>query len=393
MDRVGPVTSARNADVIVVGLGAMGSATAHHLAGRGASVLAFDQYSPPHELGSTHGDTRITRLAIGEGLEFVPLVRRSHELWRELERETATQLLTQCGGLILGRPGDPFVAQTRQAALDYGIAHENLSHGEIAARYPMFALETEVEGYYEPESGYLRPEEGVRAQLERARALGAQLRFGERVNSWAASANGVSVQTDTGAYTGGQLVLCVGPWIETLLSERRTFAVYRQLLFWFAIRERYEQLSAMPAFVWVFGREQQDFRHFDGIYGFPAIDGPSGGVKLATERYEQTTAPDGRQHPATPGEVGEMYERLVGPRLPWIGPTPVRTVSCLYTCTRNSTFVIDRHPEHDAVVIVSACSGHGFKHSPAIGEAVAQLVTAGSSDVDLGPFTLARARK
>ncbi len=387
------MTAARHADAIVVGLGAMGSATAHQLALRGASVLAFDQYGPPHELGSTHGDTRITRLAIGEGLDYVPLVRRSHEIWRGLERESGAHLLTQCGGLILGRPGDPFLGQTRAAALEYGIAHENLSHEEIVGRYPMFALDHEVQGYYEPEAGYLRPEEAVRVQLGLARRLGARLHLGERVNSWAASANGVAVDTDAGTYGADQLVLCAGPWIGTLLSERRTFAVYRQLLFWFAIRERYEELRRMPTFVWVFGREHQDFRHFDGIYGFPAIDGPAGGVKLASERYEHTTVPDGRQHPATQAEIDEMYERLVGPRLPWIGPAAVRTVSCLYTCTRHSTFVIDRHPEHDAVVIVSACSGHGFKHSPAIGEAVAQLVTAAAPEIDLGPFSLDRARR
>ncbi len=371
----------------------MGSAVSHQLALRGASVLAFDQYSPPHELGSTHGDTRITRLAIGEGLEYVPLVRRSHEIWRELERQTGARLLTQCGALILARPGDPFLGQTRAAALEYGIAHENLSHEEIVSRYPMFAPDDEVQGYYEPESGYLRPEEAVRVQLGLARRLGARLHLGERVNSWAASANGVTVGTDAGTYWADQLVLCAGPWIGTLLSERRPFAVYRQLLFWFAIRERYEQLRQMPAFVWVFDHAQQDFRHFDGIYGFPAIDGPAGGVKLATERYEQTTVPDGRQHPATPAEIDEMYERLVGPHLPWIAPALVRTASCLYTCTRQSTFVIDRHPEHEAVVIVSACSGHGFKHSPAIGEAVAQLVTAGAPEIDLGPFSLDRARQ
>ena len=268
------MTAPRHTDAIVVGLGAMGSAVSHQLALRGASVLAFDQYSPPHELGSTHGDTRITRLAIGEGLEYVPLVRRSHEIWRELERQTGARLLTQCGALILARPGDPFLGQTRAAALEYGIAHENLSHEEIVSRYPMFAPDDEVQGYYEPESGYLRPEEAVRVQLGLARRLGARLHLGERVNSWAASANGVTVGTDAGTYWADQLVLCAGPWIGTLLSERRPFAVYRQLLFWFAIRERYEQLRQMPAFVWVFDHAQQDFEHFDGIYGFRRSMGP-----------------------------------------------------------------------------------------------------------------------
>src|SRR5580698_68497 len=140
----------------------MGSATAHRLALREASVLAFDQYRPPHALGSTHGDTRITRLAIGEGLDYVPLVRRSHVLWRELEQQTGVRLLTQCGGLILGRAGDPFLGQTRAAAREFGITHESLSLEEIVSRYPMFAVDDDVQGYYEPEAGYLRPEEAIR---------------------------------------------------------------------------------------------------------------------------------------------------------------------------------------------------------------------------------------
>jgi sarcosine oxidase len=386
------VTAGRDADVIVVGLGAMGSATARQLATRGASVIGFDQYHPPHEFGSTHGDTRVTRLAIGEGAQYVPFVRRSHELWRELERETGAQLLTQCGALILGDRGDPFLRETRAAATQYGIEHEDLSHQDVVDRYPMFAVDRELQAYYEPEAGYVRPEAAVRVQLELARIAGARIRLGERVNRWTASAGGVTVQTDAGTYGADRLVLCAGPWIATLFADQRTFAVYRQLLYWFAIRERYEQLREMPAFVWLFGGAHRDFEHFAGVYGLPAIDGPAGGIKLATEHYERTTTADGRQHPATAAETDEMYERFVRPYLPWIGPVAVRTVSCLYTCTRNSEFVIDRHPEHGSVVIVSACSGHGFKHSPAIGEAVAQWVTGQAPEIDLSPFTLANAQ-
>ena len=130
----------------------------------------------------------------------------------------------------------------------------------------------------------------------------------------------------------------------------------------------------------------------DGFYGFPAVDGPAGGVKLATESYERTTTPDGRQHPATRSEIDHMYQRCVALHLPWLGGEPLRTSSCLYTNTRGSRFVIDRHPEHEAVLIVSACSGHGFRHSAAIGESVAQLVSGQASEVDLSAFALSRAR-
>ena len=382
------------AEVIVVGLGAMGSATCFQLAARGVSVLGFDQYEPPHSLGSTHGDTRITRLAIGEGPDYVPLVRRSHQLWREIEQQTAAPLLTRSGGLILAQPASPFLAQTRASARQYEIAHENLLNAEVAERFPMFAVDQQTEAYYEPGAGYVRPEAAVRAQLELARRHGARLQVGERVEQWAAHADGVTVRTNRATYASEQLVLCAGAWVNQLFPEgSEVFAVHRQLQYWFPIRGEHAQLRDMPIFVWDLGGATEGFVHLLGFYGFPAVDGPGGGVKVATESYEHPTIPDGRQHPATASEIDHMYRRYIAPHLPWLGPEPLRTVSCLYTNTRGSRFVIDRHPEHDAVVIVSPCSGHGFKHSPAIGEAVAQLVTRRASDIDLSAFSLSQARR
>jgi len=384
------MTESKRADVVVVGLGAMGSAVCAQLAGRGTSVIGIDQYDPPHPYGSTHGETRMTRLAVGEGREYVPLVRRSHELWREIEAETGTQLLTQPGGLILSRPGSWFFEGTRELARRFEIEHEELSPAELRERFPMFAVDEKTEGYYEPAAGFVRPEHAVRAQLELARRGGAHLRTGERVLDWSASGPGVSVVTDRASYAGDQLILCAGPWLPELFPEGRDmFAVHRQIQFWFPIRQGYEQLRDMPVFVWDSGGERGGFVHFDGFYGFPAVDGLAGGVKVATENYETTTEPDGRQHPATSAETAAMYRHCIEARLPWLGPDPVRTLSCLYTCTRGSRFVIDRHPEHEAVLIVSPCSGHGFKHSPAIGEAVAQWVTDGRPELDVSPFRLA----
>ncbi len=384
----------RNVDVIVVGLGAMGSAACSQLAARGVSLIGIDQYVPPHPWGSTHGDTRITRLAIGEGREHVPLVRRSHELWRELEHETDTELLTRSGIVILAQPSSPFLQETRASAREYEIEHEDLSDTEVRTRFPMFAVDEQTEAYYEPEAGYLRPEAAVAAQLELARRGGAQLHLGERVERWTATPNGVTVTADAGTYHAEQLLLCAGAWIGDLFPDGRDiFAVFRQLLYWFPIREGYPQLRRMPTFVWDFGGDPGGFVHLDGFYGFPAIDGPAGGVKVASESYQRTTQPDGRQHPATPPEIEQMYERCIGPHLPWLGAKPLKTVSCLYTSTRASRFVIDRHPNHDSVLIVSACSGHGFKHSAAIGEAVAQWLTGHQPDIELSAFSFSQAQR
>lgn len=380
-----------NADVIVVGLGAMGSATCLQLAARGASVIGLDRHHPPHPYGSTHGDTRITRLAIGEGADYVPLVRRSHALWQELEQQSGVKLLTLTGGLILGDEGNEFLGQTRACACQFGIVHEDLTAAQLAERFPMFAVAESTRGYYEPSAGYLRPEAAVRAQLDLAERHGARLKFGERAIGWDATQAGVTVTTDTGTYAAAQLVLCVGAWIGELFGDAsEVFAVHRQLMYWFAIREGYEQLRDMPVFVWDFGGDKEAFVHFNGFYGFPAIDGRAGGVKVGTETYEQTTAANVGGQPATPQEVGEMYRRYVRRGLPWLSPELLRSAPCLYTSTRGSRFVIDRHPEHEPVWIVSACSGHGFKHSPAIGEAIAHRITAGVGDLDLSPFSLAR---
>ncbi len=376
-------------DVIVLGLGAMGSATCHQLAARGLSVIGIDQHQPPHPHGSTHGETRMTRLAIGEGQEYVPLVRRSHELWREIEVQAGIQLLVQCGGLILGDAASPFLRDTREAAHAFGIAHEDLTSAEVRSRFPMFAIGSQTEGYFEPEAGYVRPEAAVRAQLELARARGAVLRLGERAEGWTAVGDGVTVTTTAGRYEAQELVLCAGAWIPELFAQgSEIFSIYRQNQVWFPIRERFEELREMPVFVWEFGAPEDSVAHLVGFYGFPAVDGPAGGVKVAAESYEQTTSADSERLPATPDEIEKMYEGYVASRLPWLGRDPVRTISCLYTTTRGNRFVIDRHPEHKSVLIVSPCSGHGFKHSAAIGESVAQLVVDRSSQIDLRPFRL-----
>jgi sarcosine oxidase len=382
-----------NADVIVIGLGAMGSAACRQLTARGASVIGIDRYAPPHPFGSTHGDTRITRLAIGEGREYVPLARRSHQLWREIERDSDVELLHQPGIVIMAHPSSRFLRETREAARRYGIAHRDLSNAELRAGFPMFAVDEETVAYHEPEAGFVRPERAVKAQLRLARRDGAQLRLGECVEGWTASARGVSVTTDRDTYAAGQLLVCAGAWVADLIPEvRDVVAIYRQLLVWFPIRERYAELRDMPAFVCV-GGDQQGFVHLDGFYGLPAIDGPGGGVKVATETYEATIEADGAQHPASPAEVQRIYRGCVEPYLPWLGAEALRTVSCLYTSARGSRFIIDRHPGHARVLVVSACSGHGFKHSPAIGEAVAQWLTGETPQIDLAPFGFDRAER
>src|SRR5437588_686901 len=185
------------AEVVVVGLGAAGAAILLQLARRGVRAIGIDRFSPPHEHGSTHGDTRITRLAIGEGPNYMPSVRRSHQLWREIERDAGTRLLYRTGGLVLGQRDNSFLEQTRTAAVQCGIAHQNLSNSELKRRFPMFNAGSETEAYFEPQAGFVRPEPAVSAQLWLARRAGAELRLRESVVSWTANSTGVAVTTDS----------------------------------------------------------------------------------------------------------------------------------------------------------------------------------------------------
>ena len=384
------------ADAIVVGLGAMGSAALAQLARSGASVIGFDRFAPPHSFGSSHGDSRLTRLAIAEGPDYVPLVIRSNQLWRELEISSGEKLLIECGGLTMSvrsergrRHGvDDFLGRVRAIAEERGIDHEDLGAAEIAERFPQFNPVGSEDGYYEPGAGYVRPEACIRAQLQLAASHGAEQHLNEPVSSYETDGDSVAVTTRSGTYRAGHLILAAGPWIGDLVPECRTaFRVCRQVLYWFAFKdaEAYEIYRRMPVYIWEIGGGPSDF-----MYGFPAVGGPEDGAKLATEQYSSATDPDQMDREVRPAEIEDFYERFVRDRLPGLDRRCVKATACPYTVTPDSRFVIDRHPEHRNVFLVSACSGHGFKHSAAIGEALAQLVTTGQSDLDLSGFSLAR---
>jgi sarcosine oxidase len=382
-------------DAIIVGLGAMGSATAYQLAKRGRKVLGVDRFTPPHTLGSSHGETRITRLAIGEGVHYTPLVMRSHEIWREIEKATGVPLLTTTGGLIMSSGSrtsrlhvDDFFSNTVAAAEKYKIPHAILDAKEIHRRFPPFAVRDDEIGYYEPDAGFLRPENCIAAQLGLAAKFGATIHTNEKVLGFDASADAVTVTTDRDAYQAERLILTAGAWLPELIGARYAapFKALRQLLFWFDVDGPIEPFLPQncPVFIWELQGPAQ------AIYGFPAIDGARGGVKVATQQYERTTTPDTVDRTVSSEEAADMYKTYVAPYLPALSERCIKAVACLYTATPDAGFVIDRHPQSDRIIVASPCSGHGFKHSAAIGEALAELVTEGKSRFDLGAFSLGR---
>jgi sarcosine oxidase len=364
-------------EAIVFGLGAMGSAALYHLARTGSRVLGIDQFSPPHAFGSSHGDTRITRLAIGEGEHYTPLAIRSHQLWRELERESGKTLLTSNGGLVISSLAkysithvENFFDNTVAAARRYGIAHETLDAQQIRRRFPQFNVADDEIGYFEPKAGFLRPEECVSAHLTQAALHGDTIRTAEKVSGYDASRDGVTVTTERASYAADRLIIAAGPWLPEIIGGKfaRCFRVYRQALFWFDIETSIAPFlpASFPVFIWELqGRNQ-------GIYGFPALDGPRGGVKIATEQFAMHTSAASVDRAVTREEMETMYEIYVAPFISGLGRKCVKAASCLYTVTPDFGFVIDSHPESERILIVSPCSGHGFKHSPAVGEKVAE---------------------
>jgi sarcosine oxidase len=374
----------------------MGSAALYQLARRGVRAAGIDRFVPPHDRGSSHGESRITRQAIGEGEEYVPFALRSHEIWRELEAETGRSLLSPVGGLILGRDSTQaihghadFVGRTIRAAQRFGIEHEVLTPDEARRRFPQFQLAGDETCYYEPGAGYLRPELCIDTQLNLARALGATVRTGETVMAVRGETDSVTVVTNVATYRCSHAILTAGAGVTDIPVVRNAFErllrVYPQTLYWFAPDD--DAVFApgrFPIFIWRHGAGEDD--HF---YGFPVI---GDGVKVATEQFSGTIGP-WDERPATTGDdIARMYDTQVRGRLAGVGRRCLRAVSCLYTVTPDFGFLIDRHPDSERVIVASPCSGHGFKHSAAIGEALSELVVDGRSRLDLRPYSLARFR-
>ncbi|MGN6515192.1 MAG: N-methyl-L-tryptophan oxidase [Rhizomicrobium sp.] len=377
---------------MVIGLGAMGSAALYHLAKRGVRILGIDRYSPPHDRGSSHGDTRITRLAIGEGEHYTPLVKRSHEIWREIEQETGADLLTQCGELILSSPNTAaqthvagFFQNTVEAARRHGVAHDLLDAEQIRARFPQFNIRDNEFGYFEPEAGFVCPEACIAAQQLLAEKHGAMIHRNETVFGFGSAPNGVSVKTDRGFYQADRLIVAAGAWLPGLLGGRfdRLFKVYRQVLHWFDVDGDASAFAPdrFPVFIWELPQSRQ------GIYGFPIIDH---GLKIATEQYARTTSPDAVDRTVPPAETAAMHANFVTPYLNGVSARRVKAMACLYTTTPDAGFVLDHLPSAERIIIASCCSGHGFKHSAAIGEVLADMAQNLSGRFDLLPFRLAR---
>jgi sarcosine oxidase len=373
-------------DVIVAGLGAMGSAAAYHLAQRGQRVLGLDRFAPPHTLGSSHGHTRIIREAYFEHPQYVPMVQRAYEAWEALERVSGERLFARTGGLMAGPPGSKVVAGARESAVRHKLPYEELSAADIRRRFPAFHVADDDIGLLEPRAGILFPESCIAAHLRFAAAHGATLRTNDAVTAWTASISGVGVTVETArglTYTADRLVISAGAWAGELLKDLSLpLTIERAVVHWFDPSRNRDHFASdrFPIFIWEYGPGLM-------CYGFPARDE---GVKAALHHQgERTVDAASVRREVGRSEVEEM-QALLARLIPDLSGRWRESIVCLYTNTPDEDFIIDAHPAHPQVFVVSPCSGHGFKFSSAIGEIVADLATEGESAFDLTPFRLAR---
>ena len=369
-------------DVIVVGLGGMGSATACHLARRGAKVLGLEQFDIPHELGSSHGVTRIIRLAYAEHPNYVPLLRRAYELWRELEDDARERLLFITGGIDAGAPDSATVKGSLESCAIHHLPHDVLDGASLARRFPGFRLPSDMVAVHQPDAGFLLPERCIVAHAAAARRLGAELHTGERVLEWRNDDNGVSVKTDRAAYRANKMIVTAGAWMRTLLPELTDLAVpERQVLIWTQpLRPERFELGAFP----VFNMEVPEGR----FYGFPVYGVP--GFKIGKYHHRREQADPDRMdrecHPEDEAVVRAGIRRYFPDA---DGPT-LAMKSCLFTNSPDEHFILDFHPGCPQVAVASACSGHGFKFCSVVGEIMADLILDGGTRFDIDMFRLSR---
>src|SRR5262245_46709758 len=374
--------AAHGYDAIVIGVGGMGSAAACHLARRGARTLALEQFDIPHDLGSSHGISRIIRLAYWEHPNYVPLVRRAYDLWLDLERSAGERLLVVTGSIDAGLASSANIVGVRDACRRFQLANEEFDSAALTARFPGYRLPADVIAILQPQGGFLVPERCIVTHVETAQRAGAEVHARERVLGWDTVAGGVRVRTDRGEYSAGRLVITAGPWTASLVrAMTATLTPERQVVLWSQPRvPGFFRSDNFPVF---YIRE-----HDDGFYGFPIHSVP--GMKIGKYHHRhEAVDPDtmDRQPNRDDEEVLREGIRRYFPDAD--GPT-MSMKTCLFTNTRDEHFVIDFLDNDPRVAVAAGFSGHGFKFCSVVGEILADLALDGGTRHDISLFAMKR---
>jgi sarcosine oxidase len=369
-------------DVVVCGLGVMGSATLRELSRRGLRVLGIDRFAPGHDRGSSHGATRVIRLDYFEHPSYVPLLRRAYELWHELEQSSDQKCIHITGIVEIGAPDGTLITGVLASIRQHSLRHELLNAEDLMRRYPAFRLPPQYQAVVQPDGGFLAAESSIHAMLALAKETGAKIRSGETIRAIEPSPAGVRIVTDHGHIDAGSAVIAVGPWIKSILPELKApLRVTRQAMAWFLPRQ---PALFEPEYFPVFLMESQHGMH----YGFP-LDG-DGLMKVAKHHhYDETVDPDAYHRTVSTADENLIRSALAD-HLPDANGRRVKAATCLYTVTPDGDFIIDSLPGYPHVLVASPCSGHGFKFAPVIGEILANLVTRCEPKHEIERFSLKR---
>ena len=371
-------------DVVVCGLGAMGTAAAHHLARRGKRVLGIERYFPGHDRGSSHGRTRIIRLGYFEHPSYVPLLRHAYGLWRELERAAGRELLHVTGIAEIGPPDGALVKGTLSSARLHDLPHEVIAAPELMRRLPAFRVPSDYVAVLQPGGGMLEAEGVVAAQLALATAAGAHIRNGEQVRAVEPRAGYVRIVTDRGNVDAGAAIITVGPWLPSLLPAFGVpLRVTREVMVWFAPTDA--QLFS-PGSIPVFIIESRHGMH----YGIPPRWDLQAGIKIAKHHHRNETVDPNAYDRTVSADDEALIRAALAEHIPGANGRLVAAKTCLYTMTPDGDFLIDWLPGASNVIVASPCSGHGFKFAPVIGEILADLTTTGATPHDIARFSRRR---
>jgi sarcosine oxidase len=370
-------------DVAVIGLGATGSATLLDLARRGVRAVGIEQFEPGHDKGSSHGETRIIRLGYFEHPSYVPLLRRTYELWRELEKAAGQPLMHITGIAEIGAPHGEVVAGTLRASHEHSLPHEVLDAKEVMRRFPAFRIPDHYAGVVQPDGGFLAVEPSIAAMIALAKREGAEVRTGEMVRAIkSAAAHGVRIETDRGTIEARTAIVAAGAWVSKLLPGLPVkLRVTRQVQAWFQPNDAAAfKAGRFPVFL-------LESRH--GVhYGFPPHGGS--GVKIAKHHAsDQAVDPDTVDRAISTTDETAIRAALAD-HIPTANGRMTCAKTCLYTVTPDHDFIVDALPGAPNVIVASPCSGHGFKFAPVLGEALGALATEGSTRHDISRFRLAR---
>jgi sarcosine oxidase len=382
-------------DCIVIGLGAMGSASLYQLSKTGLNVLGIDSYRPPHKKGSSHGESRVTRLTTIEGEELIPLVKESNKIIKEIESELGVKIITENQGSLIiddGISNGHGVINVIKTAESLGsrfkLNYSKLSSDQLSRIDTLKNINSNSRGYLEHSSGYIKPENLIQSNLNLALNKGANIKFNEKVNKITEDSRSISVVTDQSRYACKKLVVTVGPWVNELgIKElKNKVKIYRQSSYFFKLKEDFVDVyKKAPTTIRFFGSKPEDC-----IYVLPLINLDSKAVKIGTESYLNKVPKPSECTINKPTDPKKFHSKYVKPLFYGISDECIDVQSCYYSVTRDQKYIIDFKNKNRNILLVSACSGHGFKVSPAIGLIVKELVEKNKTNFDISRFRLNR---